>query len=364
LDLVKDWKTWRATLKEGIQAARKMAFLTKPSYKLAKRFFTLFLGLFLFWSNPSEVCAQGAMARLFSPQIGLLKTTFYFEGAPYQKEDITSQADKELQMTRYNASLLVPIAQDPKEEWGMIGSFRGQDIKTEAILPDTKKDFPDSVWDVRLGPLYRKRFENGWIGGAVLTVGSASDRLFANIDVMELQATFFLRIPDGERNAWLALLAYSNNREFLNNVPLPGVGYWYEPSERYRILIGIPFAFLEARPSRDVSMEFSYLPVRSVRAKISYRFWGPLQIYGTFDWKNESYFLAERNDKRNRFFYYEKRLISGVRWNLSRQASLDLSLGYAFDRLYFEARKYEDRNRNRVDVEDGPFASLQLGLRF
>jgi hypothetical protein len=345
------------------RAARKMAFLMKPSCDLPKWFFPVLGGLFLFCFDPSEVWGQGETARSFGPQIGLLKTTFHFEGAPYQKEAVTSQPDKELQMRRYNASLLVPLAQDPKEEWGLIGSFRGQDIETEAILPDTKKDFPDGVWDARLGPFYRKRFENGWIGGAVLTVGSASDRPFSNMDVMELQARFSLRIPDGERNAWVALLAYSNNREFLNNVPLPGVGYWYEPSERYRILIGIPFVFLEARPFRDVSMEFSYLPVRSVRANISYRFWGPLQIYGTFDWRNESYFLSGRSDKRNRLFYYEKRLIGGVHWNLSRQVSLDLSLGYAFERLYFEARKYEDRNRNRVDVEDGPFASLRLGLR-
>ena len=327
----------------------------------------LFLGLILFAEGPGDVQAQSEIARffssVFSSEIGLLKTSLNFQASPYKKEEVTSQS-KDFRMTHYNASLMLPLVQDRDEEWSLIGTFRGQDIQTEAILPDTQQKFPEGLWDVRLGPSYRHRFEKGWIGGGFLTLGSASDRPFASMNETELQATVFTRIPDGERNAWIVLLTYSNNREFLNNVPLPGIAYWYEPSARYRILIGFPLAFFELRPYKDVSVEFSYFPVRSVRSRISYRLFGPLRVYGSFDWRNESYFLADRHDKWDRLFYYEMRLYAGIRWDFLRQAFLDLSSGYAFDRFYFEGRDYEDRDRNRVNVENGPFVSIQAGFRF
>jgi hypothetical protein len=267
-------------------------------------------------------------------------------------------------VTLYNASLRVPIAQNQNEEWSLIGIFRGQDIKTGATLPGTQQKFPDSLWDVRLGPSYRHRFENGWMGGGFVTMGSASDRPFASSQEAELQATVFARIPDRGRNAWVILLSYSNNREFLNNIPLPGIAYWYEPSDRYRIIIGFPFASLEFKPYKDLSMELSYFPVTSIRARVKYRLLRPLQVYGGFDWRNESYFLADRQDRWDRFFYYEKRLYAGAQWDLLQQVSLDLSCGYAFDRFYFSGKNYEDRDLNRLDVENGPFLSFQVGFRF
>jgi hypothetical protein len=333
------------------------------SVALNPLFLALFLGLILWGADPGDVQAQSEIARFFSPEIGLLKTRLDFQATPYKKEDVTSQS-KDFRMTHYNAFLMLPLVQDRNEEWSLIGTFRGQDIRTEVILPDTKKGFPDGLWDVRWGPSYRHRFESGWIGGGFLTLGSASDRPFASMEETELQATAFARIPDGERNAWVVLLTYSNNREFLNNVPLPGIAYWYEPSNRYRILIGFPFASIEYKPYKDVSMEFSYFPIRSVRARVSYRLLRPLLVYGGFDWRNEGYFLANRHDRWDRLFYYEKRLYAGVRWDFLKQAFLDLSSGYAFDRFYFEGSDYEDRDHNRVNVENGPYVSIQAGFRF
>ena len=53
-----------------------------------------------------------------------------------------------------------------------------------------------------------------------------------------------------------------------------------------------------------------------------------------------------------------------MRLDFGRRCAIDLSGGYAFDRYYFEGHSFSDTHRNRVDVEDGPFASLMVELRF
>ena len=38
--------------------------------------------------------------------------------------------------------------------------------------------------------------------------------------------------------------------------------------------------------------------------------------------------------------------------------------GWAFDRFFFEGDRYEDRGFNRLEIADGPFLRIQLGVRF
>ena len=148
------------------------------------------------------------------------------------------------------------------------------------------------------------------------------------------------------------------------NIPIPGVAFLYAPSECFQATIGFPFASVVYRPVDDLTLQLSYALVRTVHAKATYRLWPGLCLYGAFDWGNESYFLAERLDERDRFFYYDTRASAGVQWRLARGWSLDLAGGYVFDRFYFEGISFSDRNHNRVDVGDGPFVSLRLGCKF
>jgi hypothetical protein len=104
--------------------------------------------------------------------------------------------------------------------------------------------------------------------------------------------------------------------------------------------------------------------LRTVHARATYRLTGRLKVYTGFDWGNEAYLLAGREDNRERFFYYDKGLTSGVRFDVNRHLSFDLSGGYVFDRFYFEGRSYSDRNNDRIDVGNGPFLSLMGQLRW
>jgi hypothetical protein len=313
------------------------------------------------WPMPGQ--AQGEFARLLGGELGKLTPRFSYQISGYPDADVKGQA-AEFRLLQHQVSASYPLYQTARDEWALLGSLRAQDIRTNAVLPLSRVAFPDALWDISFGTQYRHRFDNNWIAGGAVTFGSASDTPFASGDEMTAQATAFVRIPHGEHGAWLGLLNYSSDREFLPNIPIPGIGYAYEPSSQLRLMLGIPFAYVEARPIPDLTLTASWLPIRTVGARAAYRLFGPLQVYGSFEWRNERYLRDGRADDDQRLFYYEKRIGGGIQWNIVGPVTLDVSGGYAFDRMYFEAEKYKDRNANRIDIQDGPYLSTQVVFRF
>jgi hypothetical protein len=267
-----------------------------------------------------------------------------------------------LGVLREDLTLGSPLWQGPSDEWTLNGTLRSELFHTGGtILPTTGQPFPDELWDVRLGTSYRHLFDNGWIAGGTVTVGSASDKPFHSIDEMTVGVNAFLRVPQGEHNAWLFSLSYSPTAQL--PFPIPTAAFVYQPSEYFRANIGLPFQLMY-RPIDDLTLDFSYMLLTNIHAQATYRLAAPLRLHAGFDWTNESYFLAERTDPQDRFFSYEKRLLVGVQYNLCRNASLDLTGGYVFDRFYFEGHQLSDSDQNRVDVGDSAFVSLRLQSRW
>ena len=323
----------------------------------------LILGLPFLLFLPSPGMAQDELLRWVGGELGKARPALNYQVQGYSTEEVAAQG-KDFRMTEHRLFSLVPFLQSPQRDSAAYFSLRAQDTGTSAVLPDTGESFPDNLWDIRLGGQVRRQFEGGWIGGLAVGLGSASDKPFASWAETLLDVNLFARVPTEGYNAWLFFLNYSKTREFLPYVPLPGVGYWYEPSDQVRLVVGIPFAFLNLRPTKEINFSFSYFFVRSVRARVTYSPLGFLRLFGHFEWRNESYFRADRQDDKDRFFYYEKQVSAGVQAFLNRHVSLDLSAGYAFDRFYYEGRTYEDRDHNRVSIGNGPFVALRAGVRF
>jgi hypothetical protein len=320
------------------------------------------LGTLLLVSIPTSAGAQTELRAWVDPALGELMPRAEYRITYYPDRAVAGQGT-DLRLLEHSTELSVPLFQSPRDEWSLAVEGRFQDIGTRAILPDTGERFPDELWDVRVRTGYRHRFENGWIGGLSLTVGSASDEPFASLDEVIVRAIGMVRVPHGERNAWLFSVIYASDQEFLGGVPVPGVAYVYTPSERLRAVIGVPFTTIEIRLLEALTLDAQYYPLRRVRARATYQLFRPLRLFVGFDWDNDHYFRADRRDEDDRLFYYEKRLTAGVRFDL-RHIGFRLSGGYAFDRFYFEGESYSDRDRNRVDVDDGPFVVAQVNIRF
>jgi hypothetical protein len=235
---------------------------------------------------------------------------------------------------------------------------------THAVLPDTQQRFPSELWNVQTGGNYRHLFDNGWIAGGGVSVGSASDKPFHGLDEMSVSANASLRVPQGEHNAWIFSLNMSSNSQVLPFVPIPGVAYFYNPGPSFQALLGFPFASATWRPTEDVTLQASYALLTTFHGRAYYRITRPLSAYAGIDFENQNWYRVGRVNVNDRFFYYDDRLTGGLQWSLSRRAVFDLSAGYAFDRFYFEGTSSTSQNFNRIDVGDGAFVAGSFRLRF
>jgi len=297
----------------------------------------------------------------FGAGLGQAQPTNSFRVEAVPSEHVKGQTAN-LELLQADLSMAVPLWRDPCNTLLLTAGVRNESLSTGgAFLPLTGQPLPDELWNVRMGLAYRHQFDNGWNAGVAVSVGSASDKPFHSIDEINESINTFLRIPQGEHNAWLFSLSYSPTAQL--SFPIPGVAYLWNPSDCFHASIGLPFQVMY-RPVDDLTLNFSYVPLTNVRARATYHVYGPLRLYTGFDWENESYWLADRPDIHDRFFYYDKRVSGGLQWSVSEHFLLELSSGYLFDRYYSEGQSTSLSTSNRINIGDGPYLGLQGRLRW
>jgi hypothetical protein len=274
----------------------------------------------------------------------------------------------DMHLVKHELGVRIPLLQEERRAWALTLGVGAVDIDSNARLFDTDfpwpvDHFPSELWNIEIGTTYRQKLENDWTVGGEVRVGSPSDRPFGSLDEVAVNATGYLRIPDGERNAWLLFVNYNNNREFLENVPIPGVGYHYVAGREFNALVGIPISTVFWQPAEDWTLTGRYFVPRQIDLELAYQVIDPLALYIGYQWDNDRWFRADRRDDDDRLFYYEQRGLVGLRWDVTEAARVELAGGYAFERFWFEGEGYEDRHDSRVSLDSGPFLKLELAIR-
>ncbi len=274
-------------------------------------------------------------------------------------------------MLDQNLLVMVPLRMMPSQEgspisspadgWMLSAGVRNRSIQTEAILPNTGQPYPDELWNVKMGLMYFRKLDNDWSWGGGVNFGSASDRPFASINEMFVGMNAFLRIPSGEHNAWMLSLMYAPMGEL--RFPIPGVAYFYAPSDNFHMNIGLPFSMMY-RPIDRLTLEASYMPIHTIHAKAKYKITDWLSAFAAYDWAYDSYALADRIDINQRFFMYDQRLAAGLESRMGEHCFIELASGLVFDRYSFEGKQWDTTQFNRVSFGGGPFVTLQAGLKF
>ena len=274
-------------------------------------------------------------------------------------------------MLDQNLLVMVPLRMMPSQEgspisspadgWMLSAGLRNRSIQTEAILPNTGQPYPDELWNVKMGLMYFRKLDNDWSWGGGVNFGSASDRPFASINEMFVGMNAFLRIPSGEHNAWMLSLMYAPMGEL--RFPIPGVAYFYAPSDNFHMNIGLPFSMMY-RPIDRLTLEASYMPIHTIHAKAKYKITDWLSAFAAYDWAYDSYALADRIDINQRFFMYDQRLAAGLESRMGEHCFIELASGLVFDRYSFEGKQWDTTQFNRVSFGSGPFVTLQAGLKF
>ncbi len=285
-------------------------------------------------------------------------------GVRYRCGQGVANQEASLQWTEHRASAAVPIVMDEVQEFSVVPSVEVWHVDTDAWLPDTNEPFPNHLWDVGATLSYRRKLREDHTIGAALEVTSPSDEPFASGEEIKVEALGYYRWDVSESGGWLFLLHYSNGREFLRHVPLPGVAYHYRPDRTLSVFAGVPFSAVRWQATDRLSVEAFWALLHNARARVRYRVAEGWSLYGGFDWASRQWLRHDRDDDDDRLWYYEKRLLTGVTWKPNDCLTLDLSGGYAWDRFFFEGEDYDDRDFNRIDPGDGAFVGASVKVNF
>ena len=278
------------------------------------------------WFAPEQVAGQGATLGYEQEQIGLT----------------------------------VPIIKGKKGFLFANGHIASTEIQTTAILPTSLRAFPSALWSVGMGLGGTRRFDNGWSLMANVTLGSASDRPFTgNTATVGLMTA--LRIPRGERNAWLFSLMYSNNSPL--PFPIPGIAYAWSPSPQLFMMIGLPPSVVW-RPTKKLVFEAMYMPPFRAHTRATYIISPTWRVSGGYDWENQTWFLANRAVLADRFYYFDERVSVGVQHMLGPHWVFDISSGYVFNRYFYQSSSSSGTQIDRVNVGAGPYVGMFLNARY
>ena len=285
-------------------------------------------------------------------------------GATWYPTQSTDQPGTSMTIERNYFQAAVPVYHNESDTVVFTSHLDEMNINTNAILPTTLQSFPSQLYNIAFGTNLFHQFENGYVGGLVLDVGSASDVPFHSSNEILASGTAFLLMPQDDRNAWFVGVNASTNSQVLFGLPIPGGGYFYNPSDNFQAIIGFPFSVVNWKPSQNWQLQYVYAFLTTMHARAVYQPTDKWQLYGGFDWTNENWRRVDRPINQDHFFYYEKRLATGLLWWFKPNVGLELSGGWAFDRYFTETDGFQLVGINTVHIGSGPFMSAQIDVRF
>lgn len=203
---------------------------------------------------------------------------------------------------------------------------------------------------------YRRGMGDGNFWFLSGSYGSASDRPFKNSQDGTLAINYIQKFSP----RWFGILNYSNNRTFLNNIPLPGFFWVKEMSREKALILGFPFIYFMNPIHENWSIRYIGLIPWNHRLRLIYSKFNFIRPYLTFEQAPLSYFRHDREDIDQRFFWFERRVALGVEGGISKSLRYDFMSGLTFDRQFYEAQNFNDDKSYLLNLEAGLFVALNL----
>jgi hypothetical protein len=244
----------------------------------------------------------------------------------------------------------------------LISASVGNDLyDTAAVFPRNDLEFPESLWNIRLGANYIRTFDNDWKWMTGLNIGSASDVPFGAIRDVNPAVFSFLSIPREGENSWNLGVFYSPLSEI--PFPIPAVSYHWHASDELQLNIGLP-AQITWQPIEQFTFTGSYMLLHTISARGTWQFDEFWSAYIAYENRNRAWFMHDRTRDDERLFAYDQAVLTGLKRKFLERFEAELTAGYMFGRFYFIGEDYDDRNRDRIDVDPGLTVSAQVGVAF
>jgi len=268
------------------------------------------------------------------------------------------------QILRQEAEGTRVLSKSPSDTWSVSGQAGLIRLGAPLAIPVTGTRVPEKLWNVQAGGAFARRLAQRRAWGASLGAGSASDEPFRSIHETTARATVYGEWPSRERDSWLLFLNYSNNRSFLNNVPLPGAAYVFrEPAPGLRAIIGLPFVSLDYRPTEGWRASLSVIGPTNASAEVSRRLRSEAWAYARYARDPSQWSLAGRTTRSDRLIFDRQEARAGLRLPLGAGLSADLSAGREFGRRFFEGRDAQHSDGPKAELPAAWTGALRLSWR-
>lgn len=212
-----------------------------------------------------------------------------------------------------------------------------------------------------MGLSYHHPLANSRSWGMTGSYGSASDRPFRNGRDGMIALNGIYRSSE----KWLWLANYSNNRPFMNHIPLPGFLFVKEHGREKNLMLGFPFIYI-LRPFASGQLSVRYLSILPYNHKLRflYNSWTVMKPYLGLEQSIQAFFDSNRTTDQRRTFWQERKVTAGGEKSFGPFLKIDLQTGLAFDRQFFDARSYMRRQTAIRRIDDGAFVALNLKSMF
>lgn len=187
-----------------------------------------------------------------------------------------------------------------------------------------------------VGLSYRSQNQNSKNWSLSLNYGSASDQPFESSQVSTVSSNFSYQLSD----RFYFIANYSNNRSFLNNIPLPSLLYIHRMEREQTVIIGVPFLLIRKPLWGNWSYQYSTLMPYIHRLQLSYRFNPFMQVSLKAAHNVDTYLRYERPDREQQVYVVERKAWISSSLFLSRSLELELNLGHYFASKLYEAKRY------------------------
>ncbi len=307
--------------------------------------------LLFLWLAAFGIAQAQEMGALFRP--GPSGRTFTFKESFYGRSKVHGQAGK-LEQRDWDVRGSGSIWQ--KDGWEMTLGLEARDLVLHHPSPLLH---PYRMVQGTLGA--RRYGKANQVRGFNISYGSASDRPFRRVSNDTASANYVHQFNE----KWWMLVNWSNNRTFLNNVPLPGVFYVAKMSRQETLLYGLPVFMWRKRWASGIEGQyFGFIPFNH-RAHVGW-FWNDFHgVVLSYEYRPQVYFRDARQERDERFFFIENRLLLEIQGSIiPRLLQWQIGAGHAFNRSAFEARNFSSKKRFDLPLGDTWLAQGQVSSQF
>ncbi|QOV92217.1 hypothetical protein [Humisphaera borealis] len=211
--------------------------------------------------------------------------------------------------------------------------------------------------------------QDGWIVGFSVAAGYAGDSFFGDGDAFYGKAAIGVFKQLSPTDTIAIAIDYNGNRTFRPDLPLPGFAYIKRVDERLLLTLGIPVTSIEWQPIDKLRVQFGYLLVDNVTARVGYEVFSGFEVFGLAAQRSGAFFLDGLDGNKERLLLQERNAEIGVTYH--RKSShidepdieLTAAIGYSWNTEFSTGWDQSD-SELLADVSDEPYIRFALDVRF